>query len=206
MSVLRIKNSQGKWEDIKTIIGPRGKDGAPGPAGRGVPAGGTEGQVLVKNSNQEADTVWKTPEWAKPWKGSYTTYLLNKEYIDANFDIIITDDELPMISRTAPTPIPIGLREFNEPTSDEAFNVLIVQTDTGSTIEILNTSPYSLKLKGYKINTCDKYGGNISEFLSVDTEGIIDPEANAVFLHTEKILTDTASKYIIVGCITEVIE
>lgn len=206
MSVLKIKNSQGKWEDIKTIIGPRGKEGAPGPAGRGVPAGGTAGQVLIKNSDQEADTVWGTPEWAKPWKGSYTTYLLNKEYIDANFDIIVTDDTLPMISQTAPTPIPIGLRELEAPTSDEALNVLIVQTDEGSTIEILNASLYTLKIKGYRIYTCDKYGGDLSEYLSVDTEGTIDSGTNATFLHTEKILSDTASKYIIVGCITEVIE
>ena len=30
----------------------------PGPAGTGVPAGGTTGQVLAKNSNTDYDTTW----------------------------------------------------------------------------------------------------------------------------------------------------
>lgn len=58
MSILKIKNDKGKWENVKTIIGPRGKDGAPGPAGRGVPAGGQPGDVLMKNSEVEGDTIW----------------------------------------------------------------------------------------------------------------------------------------------------
>lgn len=32
----------------------------PGPAGVGVPAGGTTGQVLAKNSNTDYDTTWVT--------------------------------------------------------------------------------------------------------------------------------------------------
>lgn len=41
--------------------GPAGAEGPQGPAGPGVPAGGTTGQVLSKNSNSDYDTVWTTP-------------------------------------------------------------------------------------------------------------------------------------------------
>lgn len=44
--------------------GPAGQDGAQGPqgpAGPGVAAGGTTGQVLVKSSDADYDTEWKTP-------------------------------------------------------------------------------------------------------------------------------------------------
>lgn len=38
-----------------------GGPGPPGPPGQGVPAGGTTGQVLTKNSNTNFDTSWQTP-------------------------------------------------------------------------------------------------------------------------------------------------
>lgn len=41
--------------------GPAGQDGAQGPAGPGVAAGGTTGQMLVKSSDADYDTEWKTP-------------------------------------------------------------------------------------------------------------------------------------------------
>ena len=41
--------------------GPKGDPGPQGPAGPGVAAGGTTGQVLVKSSNADYDTEWKTP-------------------------------------------------------------------------------------------------------------------------------------------------
>ena len=41
--------------------GANGADGAPGAAGVGVPAGGTAGQVLAKNTNTDYDTGWADP-------------------------------------------------------------------------------------------------------------------------------------------------
>ena len=38
--------------------GPAGPAGEPGPAGQGVPAGGLEGQILLKASDTSYDTVW----------------------------------------------------------------------------------------------------------------------------------------------------
>lgn len=41
--------------------GPTGATGSQGPAGVGVPAGGTAGQVLTKNTGTNYDTVWAPP-------------------------------------------------------------------------------------------------------------------------------------------------
>lgn len=41
--------------------GPAGATGPQGDPGIGVPAGGAEGQVLTKDSNDDYDTVWATP-------------------------------------------------------------------------------------------------------------------------------------------------
>ena len=38
--------------------GADGADGATGPAGAGLPTGGAEGQIIVKNSTDDYDTVW----------------------------------------------------------------------------------------------------------------------------------------------------
>ena len=41
--------------------GPTGATGPQGPAGAGVPTGGTEGQIIVKNSSTNYDASWETP-------------------------------------------------------------------------------------------------------------------------------------------------
>lgn len=46
----------------KTVVGPQGLRGPQGPSGThgtGVASGGTTGQVLVKNSNNDYDTSWQ---------------------------------------------------------------------------------------------------------------------------------------------------
>jgi Collagen triple helix repeat (20 copies) len=42
-------------------VGVQGPMGAPGPAGTGVPIGGTTGQVLAKTSDTDYATAWETP-------------------------------------------------------------------------------------------------------------------------------------------------
>ena len=44
------------------VPGPQGETGQQGPPGQGVPVGGTEGQVLTKNSDVDFDTIWKDVE------------------------------------------------------------------------------------------------------------------------------------------------
>lgn len=43
------------------LEGPQGETGPQGPAGQGVPTGGTAGQVLTKRSGTNYDTEWVTP-------------------------------------------------------------------------------------------------------------------------------------------------
>ena len=56
----------GEWVEIGGVgpqgpAGPTGAQGPAGAAGQGVPAGGTTGQVLAKNSAANYDTGWVTP-------------------------------------------------------------------------------------------------------------------------------------------------
>lgn len=52
-----------EWKDLGNVKGDQGEPGVqgiPGNPGKGVPSGGSTNQVLVKQSNSDYDTVWKT--------------------------------------------------------------------------------------------------------------------------------------------------
>lgn len=66
---------------IQGPAGPAGQDGADGTDGQGVPTGGTEGQVLTKNSATDFDTIWKTMESG----GSGITTLVGTDEEPINF-------------------------------------------------------------------------------------------------------------------------
>ena len=59
-----VKGDKGDKGDTgkEGLQGERGPKGDKGDVGVGVPAGGTTGQVLAKNSNDDYDTDWVTPE------------------------------------------------------------------------------------------------------------------------------------------------
>ena len=56
-----VTNSGDETNVVLNFTIPRGKTGPQGPAGPGVAAGGTTGQVLVKKSNTNYDTEWINP-------------------------------------------------------------------------------------------------------------------------------------------------
>lgn len=65
------KTGASAWTQRGTLSGPAGPagpagtdgtDGADGADGVGVPVGGTEGQVLIKDSSVDYDTSWSTPD------------------------------------------------------------------------------------------------------------------------------------------------
>lgn len=61
MSVIKIKDDNNNFVDIETIqgsTGPAGATGATGPAGQGIPMGGNENDILIKQSSTDYDTVW----------------------------------------------------------------------------------------------------------------------------------------------------
>jgi len=53
------------------VLVDKGVEGAQGPAGEGVPTGGTTGQVLAKASNANYDTVWATITGTLVYQGSW---------------------------------------------------------------------------------------------------------------------------------------
>lgn len=58
MSVIKIKQDN-EFVDIPTLTGPQGEQGVQGPVGIGIPAGGGTGNIIVKNSTTDYDTIWK---------------------------------------------------------------------------------------------------------------------------------------------------
>lgn len=56
------QKAAGTWgSPVANLTGPQGVQGNPGATGAGVPTGGTENQVLAKNSATNYDTKWVTP-------------------------------------------------------------------------------------------------------------------------------------------------
>lgn len=53
--VSKYKNSDGQWVYLPCLTGMQGEKGNPG---EGIPTGGTSGQVLAKNTNNDYDTHW----------------------------------------------------------------------------------------------------------------------------------------------------
>lgn len=56
MSVIKVKNEQGSFEEISTLTGPQGPQGNPG---IGIAGGGQVNTFLAKNSSTDYDTSWK---------------------------------------------------------------------------------------------------------------------------------------------------
>lgn len=60
MDILKIKNPDtGFWESVPALIGDRGEPGL------GVPVGGIEGNILIKNSSTDYDTAWASGQWTE---------------------------------------------------------------------------------------------------------------------------------------------
>lgn len=56
--VSKYKNSDGQWVYLPCLTGMQGEKGNPG---EGIPTGGTSGQVLAKNTNNDYDAHWIDP-------------------------------------------------------------------------------------------------------------------------------------------------
>jgi len=86
------KGEQGEKGDQ----GPRGFSGGPGPAGEGVPAGGTTGQVLKKSSNADYDTEWGTGGGGGGTWGTITGTLSDQTDLQSALD-----DRVPYVGAVA---------------------------------------------------------------------------------------------------------
>lgn len=219
MSILKIKNDKGKWENIKTIIGPRGKDGAPGPAGRGVPAGGQPGDVLVKNSEVDGDTIWATPsKGASIWTGTYEDYIANKAAIDAEYDIVLTEDSVQpsgtLFISTVPTLCPTDSTSYSNSTANGEiqtnftqgeFTIESVDSVFRTLHEIGNHMGTPIILKGFTIELCDSNGDNRQPSYSATNAHIpINPESFASYYHEVDMVAEYAGQYIIITYEVEV--
>ena len=90
--------------------GTNGKDGTNGTNGQGVPVGGTQGQVLTKNSSTTYDVSWQTPDYLSdytvPLGGTQGQFLGKTSGADGAFawldlpDTAPYDPELPLGGNT----------------------------------------------------------------------------------------------------------
>ena len=58
MSTIKIKQDN-EFVDIPTLEGAQGVPGPQGPTGQGVPIGGNENDILIKQSSADYDTIWE---------------------------------------------------------------------------------------------------------------------------------------------------
>ena len=225
MSVLKIKNDKGKWENVKTIIGPRGKDGAPGPAGRGVPTGGQPGDVLVKNSSADGDAIWATPsKGASIWTGAYEDYMANKQTIDAEYDIVLTDDPIPTVTEdvkyTLAQYVDINNGSLTLATVDiGAGNELLMEITRGNFVvgdhgmenpfktatRIINNSMQARTYKGFTIFRCDEFGNEIGPEYSMSGASIdFNPGQDCTIYHEVDMIEELNGSFIKASITTEV--
>ena len=92
--------------------GPAGADGQDGAPGAGVPAGGTQDQVLTKRSNADRDTYWTTPSNNTGGGGGTTTPVdPDDHYLELGQRFI--DNQVPASSGVANGVINLGALAAN---------------------------------------------------------------------------------------------
>lgn len=208
MSILKLKDSKGNWIDIPALIGPSGPEGPQGKTGKGIPEGGKPGQILVKGEGNT--TRWADAPSTKVWEGPYEEYMANKEAIDQEYVIILTDD--PIIESTTFTceSLPVFIPEDSESvtfvTSDGKVQCSFIQEETviennffKTTQVIRNISDETMTLTGYRVYFCDESGNN--KLITLDTRGAniaIAPGSECSYYHHGDAMSDWANSYIIV--------
>lgn len=208
MSILKLRDSKGNWIDIPALIGPSGPEGPQGKTGKGIPEGGKPGQILVKGEGNT--TRWADAPSTKIWQGPYEEYMANKEAIDQEYVIILTDDPIiektNFISESFPTLVPESTNGITFRTSDGKVECSFVQEDVvldnnafKTTQIIRNISDETMTLTGYRVYFCNESGNN--KLITLETHGAniaIAPGSECSYYHHGDAMSDWANSYIIV--------
>lgn len=219
MSILKLRDSKGNWIDIPALIGPSGPEGPQGKTGKGIPEGGKPGQILVKGEGNT--TRWADAPSTKIWQGPYEEYIANKEAIDQEYVIILTDDpvapviEPDIITYTSnPSLISDGVISASLFTTSAEIKTDFVKEetyieDTGKTFQtthyIINQTSEPFTLKGFTIEGCDVNGNNRFPIMTTIGASIpINPGSNCVYYHEIDILALCANNYMVITYKVEV--
>ena len=122
-------------EGPQGIQGVQGIQGIQGPVGEGFPAGGTENQVIVKQSATDYDTAW--------------------DYVESVY-LQIQNDEGSTLSAGAPVyakgisggSILVGKADANDSTKMPSIGVLLEETTSGSSGEIITAGLFNKTVSG----------------------------------------------------------
>lgn len=96
--VSKYKNSDGQWVYLPCLTGMQGEKGNPG---EGIPTGGTTGQVLAKNTNNDYDAHWIN----LPTTGGGSSVTIDDTLTQsgAAADAKATGDQIKKVKETIPT-------------------------------------------------------------------------------------------------------
>ena len=120
---------------IVGATGPAGATGADGAAGQGVPAGGVEGQVILKQSATDYDTAW--------------------DYVESVYAPIENNEGSTMSAGTpvyakgiSGNRILVGVADANDSAKMPAIGVLLEETADGATGEIITAGLFNKTVSG----------------------------------------------------------
>lgn len=99
--VSKYKNSDGQWVYIPCLTGMQGEKGEKGNPGEGIPTGGTTGQVLAKNTNNDYDAHWINLPTTGGGSSVTIDDTLTKSGVAA--DAKATGDQIKKVKETIPT-------------------------------------------------------------------------------------------------------
>lgn len=99
--VSKYKNSDGQWVYIPCLTGMQGEKGEKGNPGEGIPTGGTPGQVLAKNTNNDYDAHWIN----LPTTGGGSSVIIDNTLTKSGVaaDAKATGDQIKKVKETIPT-------------------------------------------------------------------------------------------------------
>ena len=138
----KYKNSDGQWAYIPCLTGMQGEKGEKGNPGEGIPTGGTSGQVLAKNTNNDYDAHWIN----LPTTGGESSVTIDDTLTKSGVaaDAKATGDQIKKVKETIPTalknPKPLTFTGAVTAEYDGAGAVTVSIPEGASTLRIEKTS------------------------------------------------------------------
>jgi hypothetical protein len=138
----KYKTSDEQWAYIPCLTGMQGEKGEKGNPGEGIPTGGTSGQVLAKNTNNDYDAHWIN----LPTTGGESSVTIDDTLTKSGVaaDAKATGDQIKKVKETIPTalknPKPLTFTGAVTAEYDGAGAVTVSIPEGASTLRIEKTS------------------------------------------------------------------
>ena len=172
---IKITKNEVDVEVIKNEInleiekqGPKGGDGA---TGKGVPAGGDTGQILIKKTNDDFDTEWDNLPDGSKWEDDETNTIKPKDGKTVDYSHISNPPEIP--SKTSQLE---NDSNFINEESDPDFNNWINTNPLDFNIIEITEDYIASQLVGSYLLNCS---GNVLITLPAETKAVFNIRNNS---------------------------